>query len=284
MRVLPTLSVVVILAACGQAETSAQAPAASRSPVLSTFQAAATPAGATFVLEFDLPEEFAKSPTGSATAVTGFRVGYFRGTEAGALRTLDIARDAVIVNGQNARITLPVDSVPGCAADCVLRMQTVASGVSSAWSEPVAAAQVLTPGAAAAPPSPATSPRAPRTPRPTATRSRQAGRGLPLADLERYPALNAALRKLLPPDANLEDELRRFRRIDDLAQAVAISRDFDIEIATLSKTLVGPPRMTARAAIAKLRPDVDARSAIRKSREEAAKLTKTTEAAVGNAQ
>jgi hypothetical protein len=85
--------------------------------------------------------------------------------------------------------------------------------------------------------------------------------------------LSESLRMLLPPDASIEAELRRFRRVNDLALALVLSREYNIPFTMLSKTLEGPPRLSVRNALVKLRTDVDARSAVRKARTEAAKLT-----------
>jgi hypothetical protein len=93
-----------------------------------------------------------------------------------------------------------------------------------------------------------------------------------LTDVEPYGALTQALRALLPPGAAIEAEVKRFRRVQDVALAVAISREYDIPFTTLSRAMEGPPRLTPRNALAKLRPDLDAR-AVRKVRPEARKLT-----------
>jgi hypothetical protein len=274
MRTLPSLFFLVILAAaCGSSETSAQARAgaqtrdARQAPSNPT-----TPASGTIVLEFEVPDEFQSLPAGSADAVTGFRVGYFRGSDPTAIRTVDFTRDTLTVQGRTARVTLPREAVAECAGDCAFRVQTVSRVGTSAWSEPVPLASRAAAQAPPAPPKPAAAPRTARAPR-TNNSARRPGNSLAPGDLERYPVLSDALRKLLPPDAKVEAELQRFRRVDELALAVAISRDYDIPFTTLSGALVGPPRLTARNALAKLRPDVNIRDAVRKSRAEAGRLT-----------
>ena len=98
-----------------------------------------------------------------------------------------------------------------------------------------------------APPRPQ-QPRAARTERPNPP-PRQRPQALAPGDVERYPLLAESLRQVLPADAKIETELARFRRVQDLALAVAISRDFDIPFTTLSRTLEGPPRLAPRGAL-----------------------------------
>src|SRR5918993_1416515 len=110
--------------------------------------AAATPASqpastqgprrAPIVLEFDVPPEFSTVPVGSASAVTGFRVGIFQADSASPLSTMDFARDAMTVRGGTARVTLPPDRVPEGIENAVLRVQTLSRGQTGPWSDPVA--------------------------------------------------------------------------------------------------------------------------------------------------
>ena len=268
------LAVVIVAAACGQAETNAQASASSQSSGARPPANPGTAEDGPLVLEFDLPIEWTQ-PAGSADAVTGFRVGYFRSNDSTAIRTLDFERDALVVRDQTARVTLPRESIPGCV-DCVVRVQTLSGGNSSPWSEPVRLAGPAAPQAQSTP-QPPEPPRAVRAERPRNASPGQRRGGLAPGDIERHVALSESLRKLLPPDASIEAELRRFRRVDQLALAVAISRDYDIPFTTLSRTLEGPPRVSPRNALTKLRQDVDARGAIRKLRAEVRRLTDTPE-------
>jgi hypothetical protein len=203
--------------------------------------------------------------------VTGFRVGYFWPNESTALRTVDFGRDALTVQDRTVRVTLPRETVPECASDCVIRVQTLTAGRASAWSAPVPLSAVVTRQAQLPPRQqrpPAARPE--RTPNAAPARTRQRA-GLAPRDIESYASLSESLRQLLPPDANLDAELRRFRRVEELALAVVISRDYDIPFTTLSRTLEGPPRTSPRNALVKLRPDLDA-GAFRRARDEAGRL------------
>jgi hypothetical protein len=276
---LSLLLAVILVAACGQAETNAQGRAGTEPPgATPTRPNPGTARDGAVVLEFDLPDEFRTVPEGAPDAVAGFRVGYFRASDPAAIRTMDVEREALAVQGRTGRVTLSSDAVAVCAVDCVIRLQTLSGGRASAWSEPVplvdrAAAAQAQPKPQPAQPARAARNEPPRTAVPRTAAPRPRGNSLTPGDLEPYSVLTETLRKLLPPDVSLEAELQRFRRVTDLALAVAISRDYDIPFTALSGALVGPPRLTARNALAKLRPDVDVRGAIRKSRAEAGQLT-----------
>src|SRR5688572_11530642 len=89
------LLVLAIAAACGHAETNGQVrPTPSADGPLAPANSAAE---GPIVLEFDVPDEFRTQPAGRANAVTGFRMGYFRANESRAIRTVDFARDTLIV-------------------------------------------------------------------------------------------------------------------------------------------------------------------------------------------
>ena len=275
------LTVALAAAACGQAETSAQTSAPSRSPDTraSSAQAAATSAATPLVLEFDIPAEFAEGGV-----VTGFRVGFFRGNESTAIRTVDVARESLTVSGRTARVTVARENVPQCSGDCVVRVQTLSRTQASAWSDPVPL------GGPAARGNPTAAPQRPpqRTERQVAIPGRPRAQsrlrrtaGLTAADIEKHTSLSESLRGVLPKGANVDAELRRFRRVPDLAMAVVLSRDYDIPFTTLSQTLAGPPRVTPREALTKLRQDVNAGEAIRKARLEARKFVETPQGAGG---
>jgi hypothetical protein len=240
-------------------------------------------------LEFDLPDEFRTVTAGAPGAVTGFRIGYFRGGDPAVIRTVDFSRETLAVQGRTARVTLPREAISICADDCTVRIQTLSGARASVWSEPV---PLETRAVSASPPNPqpaapsraartqrpspprpqrAAPPRAAGTQRPRSLSPEQRRAGLVLTDVEPYGALTQALRALLPPGAAIEAEVKRFRRVQDVALAVAISREHDIPFTTLSRAMEGPPRLTPRNALAKLRPDLDTR-AVRKVRPEARKL------------
>jgi hypothetical protein len=246
--------------------------------------AAATPASqaastqglrrAPIVLEFDVPAEFTTMPAGSASAVTGFRVGIFQADSTSPLSTMDFARDAITVQGGTARVTLAPERIPEGIENGFLRVQTLSRGQAGPWSDPVALG-----GAVPRRTARQASPRPPRPAQPRVAVINPAGaapgqrrRGLTPADIENYAALSAALRKVLPADATLEMELGRFRRLQDVAVAVVISRDHEIPFTTVSNTMAGPPRLVGRNALAKLRPDLTDPLVFRKVRAEALRL------------
>ena len=222
------------------------------------------------MLEFDLPEEFFSRRADAADAVTGFRVGYFRTTDvdtADPVHTIDFAREAIAVQGRSARVPLPRDGAPQ-GLDMTLRIQTLSRTEPSAWSGAIPLA----------PPSR----RAAQAGARSAGAAAAGGRAEPSArrrqdeltppDLEGHAALEGALRARLAPGADLEAVLGRFRRLEDLALAVVISRDHDVPFDALSQTHAGPPRVSIRNAVAALRTDEDARRVVRASRDAASQL------------
>ena len=266
--------VVVAAAACGQTQTNASAqtdtPAQSPRTRSAPAQTAPGTSGQGLVLEFDVPDEFA-TPAGSANLVTGFRVGFFRPKEATPVRTVDVPRGELTVQGTTAQITVSREGLQECGRGCTVKIQTVSNSLTSAWSEP---ASPSTPTNARRPPPAPSRSRAARPERPANAPNASAARrrGISPEDVERYPALSEALRTVLPKDASLEAEVKRFRRIEELAIAVALSRDHDIPFTTLAKALEGPPRVPPRVVLTKLRQDLDALAVIRKSRAEAQRL------------
>ena len=75
----------------------------------------------------------------------------------------------------------------------------------------------------------------------------------------------------------MDAELKRFRGVQELALVVAISREYDVSFAALSKAIEGPPRVSPRDALSRLRRDLNARSAIRTARARAQQLMQTEE-------
>jgi hypothetical protein len=245
-------------AACGpgvepRAEASVQAPAAG-----ARRSEAAQAAGAPLVIEFDLPEEFWSRAVDAPDAVTGFRVGYFQGEEPDAIKTVDVQRAELLVRDRTARATIPRESAPEKAAGVVIRVQTLSRTQPSAWSAPVLF--VVPVGREA------------RAPRARSANDRGRRGGLTMADVEPHPALAEALAALLPADARLEDEVARFRQVEDLALAVVISRDQGVPFTTLARAVEGPPPQLVRNALQTLRPDIRAPNVIRQSRDEARQL------------
>jgi hypothetical protein len=273
--------IVAAVGACGQTPSTTSAP---RGAVAAPASQPASTQGlrrAPIVLEFDVPAEFTTVPAGSASAVTGFRVGIFQADGASPLSTMDFAREALTVRGGTARVTLAPERVPEGIENAVLRVQTLSRGQAGAWSDPVALGGAVARQARQAPQRPPRSPQ-PRVAviNPPGAAPGQRRRGVTPADIENYAALSAALRKVLPADTTLEMELGRFRRLQDVAVAVVISRDHGIPFTTVSQTMAGPPRLAGRNALAKLRPDLTDRMVFQKVRAEALRLI---EAPVGTA-
>ena len=268
--VLALLAGWAVLTGCGQVTSSAQASASSQSSPTTAVQTSDGP----IELEFEVPPEFRTRPEGSANAVTGFRVGFFRGKDMTSVTTVDVTRDALTLRNGTARVTVPRDRVGDCGADCVIRVQTLSGRETSAWSGPVAVAGIAETRSATTAQKPQQQAKTPARPRNALGQRRQAGQqgGLAPADIKQYGSITELLQKMLPPDANLEDELRRFRQVDELAVALAISRNYDIPFTSLSRMIEGPPRLRPVDALEKLRPDLDSRAAIRKSRTDARKL------------
>ena len=251
-------AVVVAAGACVQ-----EAPAAQTGAPNPSAQNTA-PATRPITIEFDVPDGFAGTP-GSQNAVTGFRVGYFRGNDPATVGTTDVPRSAVVVRGRTARIILR--DVPVGLQGGVIRVQTLSGDRASAWSDPVPLDGLRPAGRSQAAPQQGRSGTA-RPEAPGRAQPRRAPRGLGLAELERHPALADALRKLLPPDTNLEPQVANFGRIDQLALAVVISRDYEVPFVKLSQVIAGPPRINPRDALASLRKDLNIRDVLRKARPE----------------
>ena len=212
-------------------------------------------AAAPVSLGFELPPDFWRRDADGSYAVTGFRVGYFPPIGSSPFRMVEVARGAVKVNGTIGQILLEISQLPAGASRVVIRLQTLSGGKASAWSE---ASPLI---------GPATAP--PRSPRQTAASRRP--QSVAAADVERHVRLAEALKKTLPPGARLEDVLAAYRRIDDLAVAVALCRDNKIALTALSQKILGPPRRSLPVAVRELRPDLE-RRAIRQARVDARQL------------
>lgn len=197
-------------------------------------------------LEFDLPEEFTQKAQDGTPLVTGFRLGFFRGDDATPLHTVEVARSAVKINGDKGIIGVPSQPVPDGLPGLVLRLQTLSAAGASPWSDPSPLVTVPTPR--------------------SNTRATRQRRTLEPADLEAHKELRTALQEVLPADARLEDVLTSFRRVSDLALAVAVSREADISFTALVEAMDGPPRRSLRNAVAKVRPDLNAGEVVRGAR------------------
>ena len=212
-------------------------------------------ASAATSLEFELPEEFWERKPDGAYRVTGFRVGYFPPRQFGGVIIVDVPRAAVTVNGRLGRVPLDPQRVPAAAPSFVVRLQTVSGSDTSLWSAPSATIRrpaFLTPAAARC-----TAPARPAQ--------------LSLADVQQHPRLAAAVKELLPGDGEAAKVVVAFRRLEDLATAVVVSRGRKIPLADIARTVGGPPRQSVQAAVRRLRPDLPA-PVVRQARAEGRRL------------
>jgi hypothetical protein len=236
LRQLLTLLVVVAslafpagLAAAATSQV-AQVPAPKPQPPPSGPQAPAATA-----VQFDLPPDWTRDAN-DAKRITGFRIGYFDGRRQRLLHAVEIAREEVMVNGGTGRIRLDLSGIAD-PADVIIRMQSLARGQASPWSESIA----VVPGA---PGRGATGARARATRRVTAN------------EVERSPRLQAAWEKCVPAGARRDEVLAAFSRVEELAFAVVLCRDYEVNIEALSRKVQGPPRRSPAAAARELRPEV----------------------------
>jgi hypothetical protein len=211
-------------------------------------------------LAFDLPPE-----TGdSASEIIGFEVGYFG---PGPLRTpaalVEVPREAVSIQGSAVRLSVVLPALPEGGTDVALRVRTKTRSGISAWSEPTAIVSV--------PALPASQQRASSAAATRANERRQR-RGLSVSDLDPYPALREAIERLLSPGLSLDEAVRPFRNVSNLANAVAVSRQRKLPFAELLEALEGPPRRSLREALQVVEPSLDARRALRDARDEGSRL------------
>lgn len=198
-------------------------------------------------LEFDLPEEYSNKDANGEFVITGFRLGFFRAESADPISTMEVGRDAVVVNGRTGKVSLTAQQIPKDPGPVVLRLQTLTRQGASEWSAPSTA---LTDTSSAAP---GIAPESPRS------RSR-----LSMSEVERHPRLADALRKLKPSGSELEQVLASFRNVNQLAQAVALCTAQDIALDALAAKMAGPPRRSLRNAVRELKPALEG-SALRKA-------------------
>jgi hypothetical protein len=235
------------IAVCLGASLDAAPP--SRSPVQDQSSTSAPRVGASpTVLEFDLPADFHVRTAEGQFLIVGLRIGFFQPTVATPLATREVGRAAVEVDGGVGRVPLP-DIMPPGYGRVLIRVQSLSARGGGPWSEP---SPLIT--LPERPP-----PRVGPPPR------------LTPADVERYPALSGALQQLLGRRPNAF-EVSTFRRIDDLATAVVLSRQYELALSDLCKILRGPPPLTLRGAIRRLFPTLDNRQVVRAASIEAQAL------------
>lgn len=220
-------------------------------------------------LAFDLSPESSTQASGSP-AVVGFQIGYFRpGPLRTPLKTVDLGRDAVIIEGNAARVTFVPESLPAGDNEVVLRLRSKSLEQFSDWSEPTAIIKVpgLPPRGRRRVPSGADATGS----GPTGERAREDGKSprkgrLVVADLEKHAALQKALEPMLTGGLSIEAAVGPFRRIDELATAVALTRQHKLSFAEVCKRLEGPPPQSLRNVLRALKPSVNSRQALRDAR------------------
>ena len=189
-------------------------------------------------LEFDLPQEYSTKDANGEFVITGFRLGFFQAESALPISTVELGRDAVVVTGLTAKVSLTPQQIPKDLGPIVLRLQTLTRHGASDWSAPstaIADTSSATPGNA---PEKASGSRSP----------------LSMSDIERHPRLAEALRKLKPSGTEFEQVLAPFRSVSQLAQAVALCTEQDIALDSLTAKMTGPPRRSLRNAVRELKP------------------------------
>ena len=215
-----------------------------------------SPARGAAVLEFDLPADYWTREADGGYKITGFRLGYFEGRRQTVVRIVEIAREKVTVSGGTGRINLDPSAIAQ-APDVVIRLQTLVRGQASPWSESLSVGSQPNAGVASRPNAGrhnvGASARVPRL------------RHVTIGDIERSARLRSAWEKCLPPGAKPEEILAAFRRVEDLAMAVVLCRDYGIDLSALSRIVKGPPRRSPADAARELRPDVK-QAAVRRAR------------------
>lgn len=189
-------------------------------------------------------------------ALESIRVGYFRPGENVPIRTVEVIPAEVIVTGKVMRIAVPRLAIEGSGV-VVLRLQVVSKTQGrSDWSEPTG--RVTLPVTAA----PERRVQGGRPPRPT----------LSAKELDAHPALKAEFVSRLGPDRSIDDALKAFRRVQDAATAVTLSRVHEIPLDGLCRLLIGPPAVSIAQAIRRLKPSLNPRQAIRDAQLEGRRL------------
>jgi hypothetical protein len=198
-------------------------------------------------VEFDLPTDFDERDATGGFVIRGIRIGFFQPTVATPIATRDVRRDAIEVDGGVGRLPLP-DLMPRGYGRVFIRLQSLSATGAGPWSEPSPAVTL------------------PERPPPSGP-----PRPLSLSDVERFPVLSEALQQVLGrrPTAG---EVATFRRAEDLATAVVLSRRYEIAFPDLCKILRGPPPLTLRGAIRQLLPSLDHIQVVREASLEARAL------------
>ncbi len=208
-------------------------------------------------MEFDLPADFFTRARDGAYVIRGFRVGYFRPERPLPVWTGEFRRDAVKVDGQTARLSLPQIGLPEGSNRVVVRISSMSREQTGVWSDP-SAAVTMPIRTTSAPDRLSSDPRK--------------RRHLTRADLERRPALKEALSPLLGPGLDTDAVVTAFRSVDDLATAIVLSRRHELPFAELCKAIQGSPPQSLRDVLGRLRPSLDVRRAFRDARVEARRL------------
>ena len=189
--------------------------------------------------------------------ITGFVVGYFvPGNSEPAFKFRVPRVRAQLSRPGIMRFSLIQGALPA-GSTFVVRIQTVMGPRSSEWSAP---SEPFTVSAAEAVPEAdalKAEPPGGRARGPAAARSAA-------AELDRDPALRARLSKLFP-DQDLAKAVVGFRAVRDLVAALHVASNLKIPFAEIKRLTADAGNRNLQKAIARLRPDVDARAEVRRA-------------------
>jgi hypothetical protein len=200
-------------------------------------------------VEFEVADE--------PSTITGFIVGYFVPGKPEPAFVFRVPRARAQQSRPGAmKFPLILGALPAGETFAV-RIQTLMGPKSSEWSAPsepftVSAAEAV-PGADALKAEPPGG----------RARGRAAARSA-AADLDRDPALRARLSKLFP-DQDMAKAAVGFRTVRDLVAALHVASNLKIPFAEIKRLTADAGNRNLQKAIARLRPDVDARAEVRRA-------------------
>ena len=201
-------------------------------------------------IECDLPADY-NTRTAGGYLLQAIRVGFFAGDGA-LIRTVDIPRDGIEVVKGSARLRVALPAVPAARSRAVVRLQMVTTERLSEWSDPTG--EVTLPIRAAAPAVPS------RT-------------DVTTAELQKYPALEAALEPLLGPGCQ-RDDVTAFAN-QELATAVVISQRKVVKFGDLCKTAKQLSNRSLTTVIRRVDPKVNRAGVIRAAQPEVKRLLRS---------
>jgi hypothetical protein len=195
--------------------------------------------------------------TNGPSTITGFVVGYFVPGKSEPAFEFRVPRARAQLSRPGImRFSLIQGALPA-GSTFVVRIQTVMGPKSSEWSAPSEPFTVSAADAVAGANAPPAEPPGGRARGPAAARS-AAG------DLDRDPALRARLSKLFP-DQDLAKAAVGFRAVRDLVAALHVASNLKIKFEEIKRLTADAGNRNLQKAIARLRPDVDAKAEARRA-------------------